>query len=74
MDSESVRLAELRDMFISGVLSQVPHARLNGHPEKRLPNNINISAAYVEGEALVLSLDMEGVACFHGFGLHVGKP
>ena len=53
-------------MFIRGVLSKVPHARLNGHPEKRLPNNINISAAYVEGEALVLSLDMEGVACSTG--------
>ena len=66
MDAESLRLAQLRDMFIGGVLSKVPHARLNGHPEKRLPNNINISAAYVEGEALVLSLDMEGVACSTG--------
>jgi len=66
MDAESLRLAQLRDMFIGGVLSKVPHARLNGHPEKRLPNNINISAAFVEGEALVLSLDMEGVACSTG--------
>jgi cysteine desulfurase len=66
MVSESARLALLWDMFIAGVLAKVPHARLNGHPEKRLPNNINISAAYVEGEALVLSLDMLGVACSTG--------
>jgi cysteine desulfurase len=66
MGSEIERLTALRDRFISEVLARVPHARLNGHPEKRLPNNINMSAACVEGEALVLNLDMAGVAASTG--------
>ncbi len=66
MDAEIERLTELRDRFIREVLARVPHVRLNGHPQKRLPNNINLSAAYVEGEALVLNLDMEGVAASTG--------
>lgn len=66
MGAEIERLTQLRDRFIREVLARVPRARLNGHPVKRLPNNINISAAYVEGEALVLNLDMEGVAASTG--------
>lgn len=66
MESEISRLTGLRDRFIREVISRVPHCRLNGHPEKRLPGNINLSAACVEGEALVLTLDMEGVACSTG--------
>ncbi len=66
MDAEIERLTGLRDRFIREVLARVPHARLNGHPQKRLPNNINLSAAYVEGEALVLNLDMQGVAASTG--------
>lgn len=66
MDAEIERLTRLRDRFIGEALARIPHARLNGHPEKRLPNNINLSAAYVEGEALVLNLDMEGVAASTG--------
>jgi cysteine desulfurase len=66
MGAEIERLTALRDRFIREVLARVPHSRLNGHAEKRLPNNINLSAAYVEGEALVLNLDMEGVAASTG--------
>ncbi len=66
MGVEIERLTKLRDRFIGEALARVPHAKLNGHPEKRLPNNINISAAYVEGEALVLNLDMQGVAASTG--------
>lgn len=66
MGAEIERLTALRDRFIGEVLARVPHARLNGHPVKRLPNNINISATYVEGEALVLNLDIEGVAASTG--------
>lgn len=56
----------LRDRLISGLLSSVPHARLNGHPEKRLPGNVNISFEYVEGESILLSLDAKGICASTG--------
>jgi len=66
MESESVRLSELRDRLIDGVLDRIPHSFLNGHPTKRLPNNANLRFGYIEGESLILSLDMEGVATSSG--------
>jgi len=64
--SEPGRQAALRDRLIGGLFSTVDGCRLNGHPSRRLPNNANISFAYVEGEGLMLSLDMEGVAVSTG--------
>lgn len=58
---ESERLAKLRDKLITGILSVVPKTKLNGHPLKRLPNNVNISFLGVEGEALMLYLDAKGI-------------
>jgi len=58
--------SNLRDRLINGLLSNIDHSQLNGHPEKRLPNNINITFDYVEGESIVLSLDMEGVCASTG--------
>jgi len=66
MESEGVRLSGLRDRLIEGVLGKVPHSFLNGHPTKRLPNNANIRFSYIEGESLILSLDMEGVVTSSG--------
>ena len=66
MKSESVRLSGLRDRLIEGVLEKIPHSFLNGHPTKRLPNNANLRFSYIEGESLILSLDMEGVATSSG--------
>ncbi|MFH1821860.1 MAG: cysteine desulfurase NifS [Methanobacteriota archaeon] len=66
MKSESERLARLRDRFIKGALESIPVSFLNGHPTKRLPNNANVRFSYIEGEALILSLDMEGIACSSG--------
>jgi cysteine desulfurase len=66
IDIEMNRLIELRDFFISEVERRIPDAYLNGHREKRLPNNINFSFAYVEGEALLLNLDMEGIGVSTG--------
>jgi cysteine desulfurase len=66
MRSESCRQSVLRDRLINGMLSAVGDSRLNGHPVRRLPNNVNISCAYVEGEGLLLSLDMEGIAVSTG--------
>jgi cysteine desulfurase len=61
MSSESLRLIALRDKLIKGVLDSIPYSFLNGHPTKRLPNNANLRFSYIEGESLILSLDMEGV-------------
>jgi cysteine desulfurase len=61
MEAESARLTALRDRLIEGLLSAIPESYLNGHPTHRLPNNANIRFSYVEGEALVLSLDDLGI-------------
>jgi len=60
------RLRNLRDYLYSGIASRIPHTRLNGHPEKRLPNTVNIGFRYLEGESIMLNLDMEGVAVSTG--------
>jgi cysteine desulfurase len=64
--AEATRLTAMRDRMIREVLAAIDHSRLNGHPTKRLPNNVNLSIEYVEGESLLLSLDMEGIACSTG--------
>ncbi|MBU4453452.1 cysteine desulfurase [Patescibacteria group bacterium] len=63
---EVKRLTKLRDYFIKHVLKQIPNARLNGHPKDRLPNNVNISFLGVEGEALLLYLDAQGIFASSG--------
>jgi len=62
MESEAARETRLRDRLIDALLNAIPESRLNGHRKHRLPNNINMSFAYVEGEAVLLHLDMEGIA------------
>ena len=62
MAAESDRLTALRDMLIEGILEGVDDAFLNGHPAKRLPNNANFRFRYVEGESMLLNLDMMGVS------------
>lgn len=66
MSHENRRLMKLRDDLINNILRDIPESYLNGHPTKRLPSNINIRFSYIEGESLILSLDMEGVACSSG--------
>ena len=61
MFEEAKKLTILRDRLIKGVL-EIDETYLNGHPKKRLANNINIRFLYIEGESLVLKLDMEGIA------------
>lgn len=60
------KMASLRDELIEEVLSSIPHARLNGHREKRLPGNVNFSFEFVEGESLLLMLDNKGFECSSG--------
>lgn len=66
MADEAKRLTRLRERLIRGVLERVPSSFLNGHPTLRLPNNANLRFSYVEGESLLLSLDMEGIAASSG--------
>ncbi|MEG0012752.1 MAG: cysteine desulfurase NifS [Cellulosilyticaceae bacterium] len=65
-DEKIIRLTGLRDKLIEGILGKVSHAKLNGHPTTRLSNNVNISFEFVEGESLLLLLDMNGVAASSG--------
>ena len=66
MADESVRVRKLRDKIIDGILGSVPNSQLNGHRDKRLPGNANISFDYVEGESILLMLDMRGIAASSG--------
>jgi cysteine desulfurase len=66
MSSESEQLRTLRDNLIKGILSKIDDSFLNGHPDLRLPNNVNVSIPYVEGESMLMNLDMEGIACSTG--------
>lgn len=56
----------LRDYFISEIQSKIPYCRLNGHREKRLPNNVNFSFQFIEGESLLIMLDMKGICASSG--------
>jgi cysteine desulfurase len=73
MDEEAKRLTILRDKLIRGILEGIDHTRLNGHPVKRLPNNVNVSVAYIEGEALCLNLDLDGIASSTGSACSSGS-
>lgn len=66
MDENMARLTAMRDRLRDGLLSSIPYSRLNGHPDKRLPGNLNMSFSYVEGESLLLLLDMKGVSASSG--------
>lgn len=66
MENESKRLIALRDKLIDGVLGQVPYSFLNGHRTERVPNNANLRFSYIEGESLILSLDMLGIQASSG--------
>jgi cysteine desulfurase len=66
MDKEAERLAYLRDKLIKGLREKIDHIRLNGHPKRRLPNNVNVSIDFVEGESMLLNLDLEGICASTG--------
>ena len=66
MNREVERLSYLRDKLIEGLVERIDNIRLNGHPRKRLPNNVNISIDFVEGESMLLNLDLEGICASTG--------
>jgi cysteine desulfurase len=73
MPTELPRLQALRDELITGVLSRIPETRLNGHPTLRLPHNANFSFRGIEGEALLLQLDLNGIAASSGSACSSGS-
>ncbi|MBI2849800.1 MAG: cysteine desulfurase NifS [Chloroflexi bacterium] len=73
MDGEVRRLTGLRDRLIAGLMERIDHVRLNGHATKRLPNNVNVSVEYVEGESMILNLDLEGICASTGSACSSGS-
>ena len=65
MKSESLRISKLRDKLIKSVL-KIKNSHLNGHPKNRLANNANFWFDFIEGESLIIQLDLEGIACSTG--------
>lgn len=61
MEERTKKEIELRDYLIDRMLKEIPYSRLNGHRTKRLPNNANFSFQFIEGESLLIMLDMEGI-------------
>lgn len=66
MDSKTQREIELRDYLIGRLENEIPHCWLNGHRMKRLPNNINFSFLFIEGESMLIMLDMKGICASSG--------
>ena len=66
MEERTKKERELRDYLIERVLKEVPYVKLNGDPVKRLPNNMNFSFRFIEGESLLIMLDMKGIAASSG--------
>lgn len=66
MAADMARVSALRDKLISGILKDIPHVKLNGHPTQRLPQNVNFSIRYIEGESILLMLDINGIAASSG--------
>ena len=66
MEERAAKEQALRDHMIKRILEEIPHSRLNGHPQKRLPNNVNVCFRFVEGESLLILLDMAGICASSG--------
>ena len=66
MEEKTVKERELQDYLIGRIESEIPYCRLNGDREKRLPNNVNFSFRFVEGESLLIMLDMKGICASSG--------
>ncbi|MGB7789031.1 cysteine desulfurase NifS [Methanoregula sp.] len=66
IEGHNRKIRALRDRLMERILEKIPHSRLNGHPEKRLAGNINISFEFIEGESMLLWLDDEGICASTG--------
>lgn len=72
MAEENARLTLLRDKLIKGILEKIDHVKLSGHPSIRLPNNVNFVFEFIDGGAMLLNLDMHGVAASSGSACTAG--
>jgi cysteine desulfurase len=72
IEAHSKKILEMRARLLDGIL-QIPDCKLNGHPEKRLPGNINVSFEHIEGESLLLMLDQMGICCSTGSACSSGS-
>lgn len=72
-EKNAAYVSSLRDRFISRVLHEIPYVKLNGHPQNRLPANANFSFRYIEGESLLFSLDLAGIAVSSGSACSSGS-
>ena len=66
LDEKAERMKALRDRLIHELPERIPEIKLNGHPTVRLPNNVNFSIKYIEGESILLMLDLNGIAASSG--------
>lgn len=66
MEEHNKKIMEVRDHLIKRVLDEIPYARLNGHREQRLPNNVNFCFRFIEGESLLIMLDQKGICASSG--------
>ncbi|MFQ5561720.1 MAG: cysteine desulfurase NifS [Nitrospinota bacterium] len=73
MEKHAVQLKELRDRLERDIQKKIPQVRLNGHPEKRLPTTLNMSFDCVEGESLLINLDLAGIAISTGSACSSGS-
>ena len=73
IDEVTPRVTAMRDRLIDGILENIPYTRLNGGREHRLPGNVNISVEYIEGESLILLLDLNGVCASSGSACTTGS-
>jgi len=73
IDAESARLTKLRDRLIDGILENISYTRLNGSRTERLPSNVNVSVEFIEGESLILLLDLNGICASSGSACTTGS-
>lgn len=66
MEENAKRVGAMRDRLMKGIAERIPDVKLNGHPTMRLPNNVNYSIRYIEGESILLMLDINGIAASSG--------
>lgn len=74
MEERAAKECALRDYFMDEVLRRIPYARVNGSRKHRLPNNVNFSFQFVEGESLLIMLDMQGICASSGSACTAGSP
>jgi cysteine desulfurase len=72
-DNRNKHMKELRDYFVARIIAEVPYVRYNGSKDKRMSNNANFSFEFIEGESLLLNMDLEGIAASSGSACSSGS-